>query len=220
MTMFDQTAPPPHRRHRVLLDIEVDELEQLSPVSGQGMSEPLERIVELVYKLTVPDEAPGSLPVDLETTSTAPGWSWNLRFHDRGNAVTRESYDEELRAWSQARRVVNVPTGMPKLYLIGPMTGFDDFNYPAFHEAEDRLRAAGYDVLSPAIGNPPTAEEAAPYAFYFKRGLGQLLQCDAIAWLPGYGLSKGAQLEERIGETLAMRIRNVDAWIREAEAAR
>lgn len=37
-----------------------------------------------------------------------------------------------------------------KVYLSGPMTGVPLSNFPAFREAATRLRAAGYDVLSPA----------------------------------------------------------------------
>lgn len=218
--MFDQTAPPPHRRARVIIDIEADHLADLSPISGNGMQEPLEALVEKLFIIDHDRQAPIDAPVILETDRTATAWSWHLSVQDAGEKVTRETYEEDLRAWSQARRIVTVPTGLPKLYLIGQMTGVENFNYPAFHLAEAQLHEAGYEVLSPAIGDPPTVDEAQPYGFYFKRGLTQLLQCDAIAWLPGYGLSKGAQLEERIGETLGMRIRNVDAWINEAKAAR
>lgn len=42
------------------------------------------------------------------------------------------------------------PEAIRKLYIAGPMTGYPDANYPAFHVARDALLAHGYQVVSPA----------------------------------------------------------------------
>jgi hypothetical protein len=38
----------------------------------------------------------------------------------------------------------------PKVYIAGPMTGKEFFNFPAFDKAAEKLRAAGYDPINPA----------------------------------------------------------------------
>ena len=38
---------------------------------------------------------------------------------------------------------------MTSVYLSGPMTGIADNNFPAFHRWAAKLRADGFDVVSP-----------------------------------------------------------------------
>lgn len=90
-----------------------------------------------------------------------------------------------------------------KVYLAGPMTGLPDHNFPAFHAATQALREAGYDVVSPAEENPVADHSRPePWAYYIRRDLRVLLDCDAIALLPGWEASRGACLEKSIAEAL------------------
>jgi hypothetical protein len=82
---------------------------------------------------------------------------------------------------------------MMRIYIAGPMTGLEEFNYPAFNEAAHKLRAKGYDVLNPAEFYPHTDK---PREFYIKRSLTKmLLEANAIVMLPGHEKSEGARLE-------------------------
>ena len=45
---------------------------------------------------------------------------------------------------------------MPSIYIAGPMTGYAELNYPAFHSAAETLRRMGFEVVSPAELNPIT----------------------------------------------------------------
>ena len=94
---------------------------------------------------------------------------------------------------------------MRTVYLSGPMTGLPEFNYPAFHNAAQRWREAGWTVLSPAELDIQEGE-ALTWAEYLRRDLRLLLDCDAIAMLPGWEDSKGAALERHVAATLGLAV--------------
>ena len=107
---------------------------------------------------------------------------------------------------------------MTKIYLAGPMSGLPQFNFPAFFAAADQLRAAGFEVVSPAeIDNEEDKGAAlrSPDGQSVKRtdGVsktwGDFLARDVklladtgiqgIVFLPNWQNSKGAKLEAFVG---------------------
>lgn len=83
-------------------------------------------------------------------------------------------------------------------YLAGPMSGYEDYNFPYFAKAALRLREQGYSILSPHEidhGETPAQRGSKPYAEYLKAGLRVLLACDGIILLPGWMKSRGATAE-------------------------
>jgi len=90
-----------------------------------------------------------------------------------------------------------------RIYLSGPMTGIADYNFPAFNAAAARLRKLGYSVANPAekeIDSKKTWED------YLRADLIELLRCDAIALLPGWQKSKGANLELHVAHRVGIEI--------------
>jgi Domain of unknown function (DUF4406) len=102
---------------------------------------------------------------------------------------------------------------MTKVYLAGPMSGIPQFNFPAFFEAARRIRAGGFEVVSPAeIDDAEDTAEAlasldgVPSS---RRSWGDFLArdvkliadggIDGIVFLPGWTQSKGAKLEAFVG---------------------
>lgn len=112
-----------------------------------------------------------------------------------------------------------------KIYLAGPMRGIAEFNFPAFHEAAERLRSHGHEVFSPAEkdnerhgtdiskGNLTGSEEnaSAQHGFNLREALGMDMayitaHAEAIALLPGWEFSKGANAEKATADALGLKI--------------
>lgn len=98
-----------------------------------------------------------------------------------------------------------------KLYISGPMTGYDQLNYPAFEKAAQQLRSYGHEVVSPHELNPITATE---WIECMKVDIRALLDCEGIAVLDGHEKSKGATLENTIAAAMGMEIKSLDDWLR------
>lgn len=90
-----------------------------------------------------------------------------------------------------------------RLYLSGPMTGYHEANFPAFRAEANRLRALGFDVVSPA-----EIDIAAETDWHgaMRADLRALLTCDAIALLPGWQESAGAHLEMHVAHRVGIEI--------------
>jgi Domain of unknown function (DUF4406) len=103
-----------------------------------------------------------------------------------------------------------------KYYLVGPMTGYPQFNFPLFKKAAKALRKEGMEIISPAeLDSKQTKREAKAS----KDGKlvdgkiggetwGQILgrdveviadQVDGIVFLDGWTASRGARLEATVG---------------------
>ena len=107
------------------------------------------------------------------------------------------------------------------IYLGGPMRGLPNFNFPAFYEAANKLRAEGHTVFNPAErdndthgvdiseGNTTGDEEQASneHGFSLREALGDdtsylCLHADCIALLPGWERSLGAKAELALAKAL------------------
>ena len=112
-----------------------------------------------------------------------------------------------------------------KVYLAGPMRGIPNFNFPAFFEAEAQLVALGHTVFNPARrdndvhgtdiskGNLTGDETIAAkdHGFNLRDALGADLsficaEADAIALLPNWEKSKGANAEKATADALGLEI--------------
>lgn len=107
-----------------------------------------------------------------------------------------------------------------RVYIAGPMTSYPQFNIPAFDAAAATLRAAGYEVVSPAELDDPATRAAALVSPDGAPGTGssngetwgdflardvKLIADDgieAVFVLPGWARSRGARLETFVASAL------------------
>jgi hypothetical protein len=99
---------------------------------------------------------------------------------------------------------------MTRIYIAGPMSGYENHNFPAFWDAATLLRSQGFDVVSPAEINPNTSME---WGDCMRADIAALVTCDAVQLLPGWENSKGATLEHHIAERLLMKIRTPEMLV-------
>lgn len=91
-----------------------------------------------------------------------------------------------------------------KIYLSGPMTGIEDSNFPAFHDWAKRLRDLGYEVESPA-----EMQSQKSWEDYLRQDIVVILECDAIAVMPGHDTSKGSAVECTVGTAIGLPVYDV-----------
>lgn len=103
---------------------------------------------------------------------------------------------------------------MTTLYVAGPMTGIENFNYPAFNEAAEYLRSVGYKVLNPTLDRKSPAEDppGMTWVDYMRAAIVMVAKADGIALLPNWRKSRGAQLEVDIAKRLELTVQPVAYW--------
>ena len=90
-----------------------------------------------------------------------------------------------------------------RVYIAGPMTGYENYNFAAFNAEADRLRTQGLHVENPADHG---VVDGADWADYLRYDIGRLATCERIHLLPGWSKSKGARLEVHTAEALGMHV--------------
>lgn len=98
------------------------------------------------------------------------------------------------------------PFNPPRAYLAGPMTGYEEHNFPAFTSHAAWLRQHGYEVVNPAELEALETGPRKEWAYYLKRDIRELLTCDSVAVMRGWENSPGATLEVYIGWRLGFAI--------------
>lgn len=97
------------------------------------------------------------------------------------------------------------------IYIAGPMTGYQNYNFAAFDKARDKLNAEGWTVISPADidrengfdalkGDDPEIVTKEFMRRAMRADLDALQRVDAIYMLEGWEKSKGATAEYHVAK--------------------
>lgn len=105
---------------------------------------------------------------------------------------------ESLRAVQEKMREAEIT------YIAGPMTGYHDWNIPAFAGVAARMRAAGFTTVNPHELHD--ANLGKPWDWYLRRDLAELVKCQRIVLLPGWADSRGATVEHHVAKALGLEV--------------
>lgn len=117
----------------------------------------------------------------------------------------------------------------PKIYLIGPMSGIPQFNYPAFVKAAEYLREQGFDVQSPTDLDDQATFDAAmaspdgridqpvngfTYEDFLAKSIARILtwRPDMLVALPGWEDSSGAHKEALVAKALGIDVQLLEDY--------
>jgi hypothetical protein len=98
-------------------------------------------------------------------------------------------------------------------YLSGPMTGIEEYNFPAFAKAAKFLRDQGLEVVSAhEIKHEDNGVPGSLTWDAYLRGdlIEMLKKCNGIILLPGWENSKGASLEFQLAIGLNFNMKTFD----------
>ena len=104
-----------------------------------------------------------------------------------------------------------------KIYIAGPMRGYDNFNFDAFDECARYLADAGYVPISPTDmdrlyegwGTYPPEDLEVDRALKercMRRDIEAIFTCDAIFMLKGWEDSSGANVEHALAKFLGLKV--------------
>lgn len=110
---------------------------------------------------------------------------------------------------------------MKKIYIAGPMSGYAEYNFPAFNIRQRILETQGWKVFNPAnkdtekdVVNDPSyatgnAEALMKAGFNFREvfswDVNRVIEADAIFMLEGWEKSPGARAEH--GVAMVMQVK-------------
>jgi len=90
-----------------------------------------------------------------------------------------------------------------KIYISGPMSGYEGLNFDAFNDAADYWRGKGWEVVNPAEVNP---DLNADWVECIVADIVAMRDCTHIFMLDNWEQSYGAAIEKLVAEKMNMQV--------------
>lgn len=110
-----------------------------------------------------------------------------------------------------------------RVYISGPITGYENGNQQAFKSAKDFLLELGYKVCNPhdifghdSIASDSSLTEEQKYNEYMKLDIIELCKCDRVMTIEGWEKSKGANIEVNLARQLGIKVDSYIIYQKEA----
>ena len=101
-----------------------------------------------------------------------------------------------------------------KLYISGPISNPNPetvkVNKAVFNVAEAQLDAVGHLVINPIKNGVPGY---APWIDHMRADIKMLMDCDGVAYLPGWENSTGAKIEMELARSLGFPVLPYAKWL-------
>lgn len=94
----------------------------------------------------------------------------------------------------------------PKIYIAGPISGYENLNAPAFKTMQGMLTGIGFTAYNPHEFCAHIKAECPSDPKYYAEGIRQLTECTDIILLDGWQYSSGARVEREVAHLLKLGI--------------
>lgn len=91
------------------------------------------------------------------------------------------------------------------------MTGYPDFNYPAFRRAADIFRMNGLEVFDPS--EVFDGDQTLPKETYMREDIAAVLKSTLVVTLDGWEQSSGARLEVEVAKAIGIPVKSYKDFI-------
>ncbi len=88
-----------------------------------------------------------------------------------------------------------------RVYIAGPMTGYEDFNAAAFNQEAERLTNEGHQVLNPAVLPGGLTQPQ-----YMDICFSMIRAAEVVHFLPGWRESEGAVAEYHYAKKIELEL--------------
>jgi len=113
-------------------------------------------------------------------------------------------YSKEEKWKDKAKRVSEKINTTLRIYISGPMTGYENSNYLEFNRVAEEIKDLGFEPINPVeLGTgieKLNITDGEKYKKYMRADIKGMMDADLILMLEGFKYSRGAMIEKTLAE--------------------